>query len=77
MAQWKFQYTQKEVYILSRPSKLQPVADYSIVTQYTHREKDQDLPQLHLRSSRDASVHTPGASYSRKPSSHYIMQKKG
>ena len=46
MAQWKFQYMQKEVYILSRPSKLQPVADYSIVTQCTHREKDQDLPQL-------------------------------
>ena len=39
-------YMQKEVYILSRPSKLQPVADYSIITQCTHREKDQDLPQL-------------------------------
>ena len=44
MAQWKIQNMQKEVYILSRPSKLQPVADYSIVTQCTHREKD--LPQL-------------------------------
>ena len=31
MAQWKFQYMQKEVYILSRRSKLQPVADYSII----------------------------------------------
>ena len=39
-------YVHKELYILSRPSKLQPVADYSIVTQCTHREKDQDLPQL-------------------------------
>ena len=38
--------TQKEVYILSRPSKLQPVANYSIITQCTHREKDQDLPLL-------------------------------
>ena len=46
MAQWKFWYMQKEVYILSRPIKLQPVANYSIVAQYTHREKDQDLPQL-------------------------------
>ena len=46
MAQWKIQNMQKEVYILSRPSKLQPVADYSITTQCTHREKDQDLPQL-------------------------------
>ena len=46
MAWWKFQYKQKEVYILARPSKLQPVADYSIVTQYTHRQNDQDLPLL-------------------------------
>ena len=41
MTQWKFQYMQKEVYILSRPS-----TDHSIVTQYTPREEDQDLPQL-------------------------------
>ena len=46
MTQWKFQYMQKEVYILSRPSKLQPVADYSIATQCTHREKDQNPPLL-------------------------------
>ena len=46
MAQCKTQYMQKEVYILSRPSKLQPVTDYSIATQCTHREKDQELPQL-------------------------------
>ena len=46
MVQWKFQHMQKEVYILSRPSKLQPVADYSIITQCIHREKGQDLPQL-------------------------------
>ena len=38
MAQWKIHYMPKEVYILSGPSGLQPVADY--VTQYTHREKD-------------------------------------
>ena len=38
--------THKEVYILSRPSKLQPITDYTIVTQYISREKDQDLPQL-------------------------------
>ena len=47
MAQCKFQHvTQKEVHLLSRPSKLQPVADYSIITQCTHREKEQNLPQL-------------------------------
>ena len=42
----------KEVHILSEPSTLQPVTialphnDYGIITQYTPREKDQDLPQL-------------------------------
>ena len=35
--------TQKEVHLLSGPSELQPVND--CVTQYTPREKDQDLPQ--------------------------------
>ena len=44
MVQWKFQYMQKEVYILSRPSKLQPMADNSIAPQCTPREKD--LPPL-------------------------------
>ena len=44
MAQWRIHYIQKEVYLLSGPLKLQPVADY--ITQCTPREKDQDLPQL-------------------------------
>ena len=35
--------TQKEVHLLSGPSELQPVND--CVTQYTPREKDQNLPQ--------------------------------
>ena len=34
----------KEVYILSGPSKLQPITDYTIIAHCTHREKD--LPQL-------------------------------
>ena len=42
MAQWRIHYMPKEVYLLSGPSELQPVADY--ITQYTHREKD--LPPL-------------------------------
>ena len=46
MAQWRIQYMPKEVYILSGSSKLQPIADYTIVTQYTPREENQDLPQL-------------------------------
>ena len=44
MTQWKFQYMQKEVYILSRPSKLQPMTDYSIAPQCTPREKDLPPP---------------------------------
>ena len=46
------QHTQKEVHLLSGPSELQPVTialphnEHGIITQYTPREKDQDLPQL-------------------------------
>ena len=39
-----YRHTEKEVHLLSGPSELQPVND--CVTQYTPREKDQDLPQL-------------------------------
>ena len=45
-------HTQKEVHLLSGPSELQPVTialphnEHGIITQYTPREKDQDLPQL-------------------------------
>ena len=44
--------TQKEVHLLSGPSELQPVTitlphnEHGIITQYTPKEKDQDLPQL-------------------------------
>ena len=44
--------TQKEVHFLSGPSELQPVTialphnEHGITTQYTPREKDQDLPGL-------------------------------
>ena len=47
-----YQQTEKEVHLLSGPSELQPVTialphnDYGIITQYTPREKGQDLPQL-------------------------------
>ena len=51
MAQWKFQHvTQKEVYILSRPSKLQPMADHSITPQHTPREKDLPPPPTMLEA---------------------------
>ena len=61
MAQWRIQYMPKEVHILSGPSTLQPVTialphnGYGIITQYTPREKDQDLPQL---SSTSEAQHT-------------------
>ena len=51
MAQWRIHYMPKEVHLLSGPPELQPVTialphnDYGI-TQYTPREKAQDLPQL-------------------------------
>ena len=46
MAQWKFQHvTQKEVHILLRPSKLQPMASYSIAS-LLQLVTQQDLPQL-------------------------------
>ena len=34
MTQWQFQHMQKEGYIFSRPLKLQPVTNYSIVHYY-------------------------------------------
>ena len=62
MTQGKFQYMQKEVYILSRPSKLQPMrpdygtpplqpmANYSIALPLQlitqHTPREKDLPQL-------------------------------
>ena len=42
MTQWRIHYMPKEVHLLSGPSELQPIIDYT--TQYTHKEKD--LPQL-------------------------------
>ena len=38
MAQWRIHYMPKEVHLLSGPSKLQPVANYTITTQCTHKE---------------------------------------
>ena len=54
MTQWRIHYMSKEVYILSGPSKLQPITDYTITTQCTHREKD--LPQLHQDTHREPAT---------------------
>ena len=62
MAQWRIHYMLKEVHLLSGSSELQPVTialphdDYGIITQYTPREKDQDLPQL-LSTSEAQDTH--------------------
>ena len=50
MAQWKIHYMPKEVYILSRPSEFQPVADY--ITQYTHREPATAVSQSLITSNK-------------------------
>ena len=49
-----YRHTAKEVHLLSGPSELQPVND--CITQYTPREKDQDLPQL-LSTSEAQDTH--------------------
>ena len=65
-----YRHTEKEVHLLSGPSTLQPVTialphnDYGIITQYTSREKDQDLPQL---LSTSEAQHTQGTSHSCEP----------
>ena len=51
MAQWRIHYMLKEVHLLSGPSELQLIIDYT--TQYTHKGKD--LPQL---SSTSEAQHT-------------------
>ena len=73
MTQWRIHYMPKEVHLLSGPSELQLVND--CITQYTPREKDQDLPQL-PSTSEAQHTHTPGVSHSHKPSSHCIMQTR-
>ena len=38
MAQWRIHYMPKEVHLLSGPSELQPVANYTIAAHCTHKE---------------------------------------
>ena len=60
----------KEVHILSGPSTLQPVTiallhnDHGIITQYTPREKDQDLPQLPSTSEAQHTHREPATAIS-------------
>ena len=70
MAQWRIQYMPKEVHILSGPSTLQPVTialphnDHGIITQYTPRKKDHDLPQLPSTSEAQHTHREPATAVS-------------
>ena len=60
----------KEVHILSGPLTLQPVTialphnDHGIITQYTPREKDQNLPQLPSTSEAQDTHREPATAVS-------------
>ena len=68
-----YRHTEKEVHLLSGPSELQPVTialphnDYGIITQYTPREKDQDLPQLRSTSEAQHTYREPATAISQAP----------
>ena len=65
-----YQHTEKEVHLLSGPSELQPVTialphnDYGIITQYTPREKNQDLLQLSSTSEAQDTHREPATAVS-------------
>ena len=71
-------HTEKEVHLLSGPSELQPVTialphnDYGIITQYTPREKDQDLPQLLSTSEAQVPHREPATAMSQALITSYI-----
>ena len=70
MVQWRIHYMLKEVHLLSGPSELQlvtialPHNHYGITTQYTPREKDQDLPQLPSTSQAQHTDREPATAIS-------------
>ena len=64
-----YRHTEKEVHLLSGPSELQQVND--CVTQYTPREKDQDLPQL----SDAGRPQPPDTSEAQKPNTDAMTDK--
>ena len=77
-----YQHTAKEVHLLSGPSELKPVTialphnDYGIITQYTPREKNQDLPQLLSTSEAQDTSWEPATVVSQSSSiSYWIMQE--
>ena len=65
-----YRHAEKEVHLLSGPSTLQPVTialphnDYGIITPYTPREKDQNLPQLPSTSEAQHTHREPATAVS-------------
>ena len=60
MTQWRIHYMPKEVHLLSGPSELQPIIDYT--TQYTHKGKY--LPQLPSTSEAQHTHREPATAVS-------------
>ena len=90
MAQWRIHYMPKEVHLLSGPSELQPVADYTIATHCTHKEfcflpepleKNMDpnsLTKETLVQHRQNTSWEPATVVSQSSSnSYWIMQENG
>ena len=90
MAQWRIHYMPKEVHLLSGPSELQPVADYTITTHCTHKEfcfllepskKKMDpysLTKQTLVQHRQNTSWEPATIVSQSSSnSYWIMQENG
>ena len=90
MAQWRIHYMPKEVHLLSGPSELQPVANYTTATHCTHKEfcflpepseKKMD-PNSHTKQTlvqhRQNTSWEPATVVSQSSSnSYWIMQENG
>ena len=90
MAQWRIHYMLKEVHLLSGPSELQLVADYTIPTHCTHKEfcflpepsKNKMDPNSFTKQTlvqhRQNTSWEPATVVSQSSSnSHWIMQENG
>ena len=90
MAQCRIHYMPKEVHLLSRPSELQPVANYTIATHCTHKEfcflpepsEKKTDPNSHTKQTlvqhRQNTSWEPATVVSQRSSnSYWIMQENG
>ena len=90
MTHWRIHYMLKEVCLLSGPSELQPVANYTIATHYTHKEfcflpepsKKKMDPKRHTKPTlvqhRQNTSWEPATVVSQSSfNSYWIMQENG